>query len=109
MPNANRTGYTLHNWYDSPTEESEDGKIGGAGDPYQPTETTTLYAHWKKSIATITFDANGGNCGVETMEKDIGDVVGDLPEATYPNAEGLAGMEFQGWYTGKEGGTKVTG
>ena len=51
---------------------------------------------------TITFDANGGNCSPTSKVVRLGNVYGDLPDAT------KTGYTFNGWYTEKNGGSQVT-
>lgn len=58
------------------------------------------------SAITITFDANGGTCGVKTMilTKDNGSAtISSLPTPTRSGS-----YTFNGWYTSASGGSKVT-
>ena len=95
-----RTGYIFDGWYDAAeggneidyyynftAEDAENGK--------------TLYAHWSEAV-TITFDKNGGTF-YYAEKKDIrkGTAYGSLPTAS------LSGKAFEGWYTAKDGGTRV--
>ena len=94
-----RTGYIFDGWYDAAEGGSkispqykftaEDAKNG-----------KTLYAHWIEAV-TITFDANGGSCSPTTKDIKKGTAYGSLPTAS------LSGKAFDGWYTAKDGGTKV--
>ena len=95
-----RTGYIFDGWFDAAeggkkitnqykftAEDAENGK--------------TLYAHWSEAV-TITFDKNGGTF-YYAEKKDIrkGTAYGSLPTAS------LSGKAFEGWYTAKDGGTRV--
>lgn len=58
------------------------------------------------SAITITFDANGGTCGVKTMilTKNSGSAtISNLPTPTRSGS-----YTFDGWYTSASGGSKVT-
>ena len=49
----------------------------------------------------ITLDANGGDCCVPSVKRNIGDFVGWLPIPKYE------GYDFLGWYDKAEGGRKI--
>ena len=53
-------------------------------------------------IHTITFDANGGSCDTATADTNGDGVLTTLPTATQN------GYTFDGWFTAKDGGNKVT-
>ena len=57
LPNATKTGSTLKGWYTSGTGGT---RVGGAGDAYKPTESTTLFAQWNETEYTLTVNPNGG-------------------------------------------------
>ena len=57
LPNATKTGSTLKGWYTSGTGGT---RVGGAGDAYTPTESTTLFAQWNETEYTLTVNPNGG-------------------------------------------------
>lgn len=57
LPNATKTGSTLKGWYTSGTGGT---RVGGAGDAYTPTESTTLFAQWNETEYTLTINPNGG-------------------------------------------------
>lgn len=95
-----RPGYIFDGWFDA----AEDGNE--ITNQYKFTaedaeKDVTLYAHWSKAV-TITFDKNGGTF-YYAEKKDIrkGTAYGSLPEAS------MSGKAFDGWYTAKDGGTKV--
>ena len=53
-------------------------------------------------IHTITFDANGGSCDTATADTNGDGVLTALPTPTRD------GYTFDGWFTAKDGGDKVT-
>ncbi len=58
-------------------------------------------AIFEPNTIEITFDANGGT-EVENIEKKYGESIEELPETSQ------TGYRFDGWYTEKTGGTKVS-
>lgn len=95
-----RTGYIFDGWFDAAEGGNE------ITNQYKFTaedaeKDVTLYAHWSKAV-TITFDKNGGTF-YYAEKKDIrkGTAYGSLPEAS------MSSKAFDGWYTAKDGGTKV--
>ena len=95
-----RPGYIFDGWFDAAEGGNE------ITNQYKFTaedaeKDVTLYAHWSKAV-TITFDKNGGTF-YYAEKKDIrkGTAYGSLPEAS------MSGKAFDGWYTAKDGGTKV--
>ena len=94
-----RTGYLFDGWFDAAEGGNE------ITNQYKFTaedaeKGVTLYAHWSEAV-TITFDANGGSCYPKTKDIKKGTAYGSLPTAS------LSGKAFDGWYTAKDGGTKV--
>lgn len=69
---------------------------------YNTPENTTLYAHWIGNTYTVTFDNNVGGTLVGTKTVIYGQPYGTLMNTT------RAGYTFDGWYTAKSGGTKIT-
>ena len=101
LPTPNtRTGYTFNGWY---TASSGGTKVGGAGDKYTPTASTTLYAQW--SINSYTFSRSASGSGTVT-----GTANGTLNYGTSISVTATAnsGYTFIGWYTAASGGTKVS-
>jgi len=90
-----RVGHSFKGWYTKKTGGTKITKNTVAK------KKVTYYAQWQKQY-TLTFDPNGGT--VDTKSKKLTDkkVYGTLltPKRT--------GYTFQGWYTAKSGGTKVT-
>ena len=90
-----RAGHTFQGWYTS--------RDGGARYDFNQTVTgdVTLYAHWSVNSYTLAFDGNGGKASESSRTVQYGSQY-SLPTAT------RAGHTFQGWYTAKSGGTKVS-
>ncbi|MCM1114715.1 MAG: InlB B-repeat-containing protein [Clostridium sp.] len=63
---------------------------------------TSLYALWAEDTYTVTFDANGGECDVESKTVYLGQVFGKLPVPT------RVGYTFDGWYYTDRGTSKIT-
>ncbi len=88
-----KTGYNFNGWYDAETAGEE------IEFPYTVTEDATFYARWSSKICTVTFDTNGGpekssrNVYYKTMIT--------IPDPIWE------GKQFLGWYTEKNGGTKI--
>ena len=62
-----------------------------------------VYAYGGDFLAKrLLFDPNGGTCPVASKEVRAGAPVGELP------TPGLALNVFQGWFTAREGGARVT-
>ncbi len=97
LPSSSRKGYSFAGWYTA--------KSGGTRITSTSTVSTaanqTLYAHWKANTYSVIFDSNGGSA-VSSVEVTYGGTYGTLPAST------RNGYTFQGWYTAKSGGTKVT-
>lgn len=60
------------------------------------------YAQWASKTYTLTFSGNGGTVTENSRKVGYNDVYGTLPTAE------RTGYTFNGWYTAKTGGTKVT-
>ena len=100
LPKATLSGYDFDYWY----EVDADTKVDFSK-PF--TGNTTLYAHWTKKddpVYTITFDANGGIfTGAETATTNSEGKLSELPAD--PTRDGYT---FDGWYTEKVGGEKIS-
>ena len=96
LPTATRTGYAFQGWYTARSGGSKyDFGTAVTGD-------VTLYAHWSVNSYTLTFDGNGGKPSEASRTVAYGGQYGSLPTAT------RTGYAFQGWYTARDGGTKVS-
>ena len=99
LPSASLTNYNFNGWY---TASAGGSRVGGAGDSYYVSGTTTLYAQWTVIQKTVTFNGNGGSPGQASSTVNIGTAI-SLPGATWAN------HTFLGWYTATSGGTYLGG
>ncbi len=102
---ASRTGYTFDGYWD--TSSGASTKVHYNGKSITVSQDLDLYAIWTASSSSssgtlVMFDANGGSVN-QTSKTVTGSTYGTLPT---PNAR--SGYVFDGWYTSKTGGTKVT-
>lgn len=97
MPTPIRSGYHFDGWY----TEKDGGTKVDANTSVATKEAHTLYARWSEAKYNITLDPNGGNLANATKEVTYNSPYGTLPT---PNR---AGYDFDGWFTEKDGGTKV--
>ncbi len=85
-----REGYTFAGWTPAVPET-------------YPEANTTYTAQWTVNEYEATFDANGGvEAAPATITKDYAESLGKLPVTA------REGYTFQGWFTEKTGGTKIT-
>ena len=100
LPTPTKSGYKLDGWYTAATGGSKvtaSTKVTTAADH-------TLYARWTYNSVTVKFDVNGGSGNIPNRSYEIGKAYGTLPVG--PTAP--AYKKFNGWYTAKTGGTKIT-
>lgn len=97
LPTPTRTGYDFDGWY---TQETGGTKVT-ANTSVGTDPPATLYAHWKGKTYTVTFNANGGTVSTTSDTVTYGKKYYSLPSPT------RKGYKFDGWYTKKDGGTKV--
>lgn len=99
LPSATRAGYTFSGWY---TAKSGGEKVSciEPGNNFDWNTEYVLYAQWTTKYTTVYFDANGGN--VSTEKQSFISEPGPLPTPT------RSGYTFDGWYTERIGGTKIT-
>lgn len=97
LPTPVRPGYQFDGWY---TEKNGGSKVD-ANTSVTTKEAHMLYAHWSEAKYNITLDPNGGNLANATKEVTYNSPYGELPT---PNR---AGYDFDGWFTEKDGGTKI--
>lgn len=98
LPTPTRKGYTFAGWYTAATGGT---KIVN-GTSVTTAANHTLYAQWTAKSYTISYDANGGNCPVDTQS-----IKYDAEFINIPTAE-RNGYVFDGWYSSVSGGTKYT-
>ena len=92
-----RENYKFLGWY----TEKEDGIQIKNGDIYDGSYST-LYAHWKKAFATVTFDWN------DTLGTQTSRVYKTDEECQELETPTRGTSEFLGWYTSKVNGEQVT-
>jgi uncharacterized repeat protein (TIGR02543 family) len=98
FPAVEREGYTLKGWY----TEKEGGKQVTEDTVFEA--DTTAYAQWTKIVIpeyTITFDGNGVTILDNIYKTD------KYGRVKFPSVE-RNGYKLKGWYTDKEGGSRVT-
>lgn len=100
LPTPTRTGYSFEGWYTA----SDGGEKVTASTRVNLLGDQTLYAHWKvlAQSYTLTFDANGGSVSSSSKVVVSGESYGELPTPTRP------GYIFEGWYTSRDGGDRIT-
>ena len=98
LPTPTRTGYEFDGWYTQETGGTKVDKNTAVG----TAPPATLYARWKGKTYTVSFNANGGTVGTASDTVTYGKKYYSLPTPT------RKGYTFDGWYTQKTGGTKVT-
>ena len=93
LPTPTLDGYTFDGWYnDNGMQVKPEDEV---------TASHTLYAHWKASTYTVTFEANEGTAEPKPQTVIYGSTYGKLPTLTRD------GYTFAGWFTEQNGGTKV--
>ena len=106
LPSPSITGWSFEGWY-----TSRDGGTKVTSDSiYRVLGNQTLYAHWKANTYTVTFDYNKPANATSVMadnETTTKKVTYDMPYGSLPNPN-MVGWTFDGWYTEKTGGTKIT-
>lgn len=90
--------YVFEGWY---TKKDGGSKVT-ADTAAKMDKDVTLYAHWKLNQFTVTFDANGGTVSEGSRKVTCSKQIGTLPE---PSKDF---HRFDGWYTEKDGGSKIT-
>ena len=78
-----------------------DGKLYAPGDNV-PADVTALTVQWTAPTYTVTLHANGGSVSSDSMTTGADGKLASLPTPT------RSSYSFNGWYTEKNGGTKVT-
>ena len=78
-----------------------DGKLYAPGDNV-PADVTALTVQWTAPTYTVTLHANGGSVSPASVTTGADGKLASLPTPT------RSSYSFDGWYTEKIGGTKVT-
>ena len=95
FPTPTWSGHTFNGWF---TARSGGTKVTA---PWKCTGGKTIYAQWTAKQYTITYNANGGTVSPASQK------VAYCATYTLPTPK-WSGHTFDGWYTAKTGGTKVT-
>ena len=79
-----RAGYGFSGYYASTSPNADqyvtpDGTFTTDIAELSVSSAKTFYAQWTANTYTITFDANGGRCEVESKTVTFGEAVGELP------------------------------
>ena len=77
------------------------GKLYAPGDNV-PADVTALTVQWTAPTYTVTLHANGGSVSSDSVTTGADGKLASLPTPT------RSSYSFNGWYTEKNGGTKVT-
>lgn len=93
-PPPTQSGADFEGWFTQP--------VGGSkvSWPYTLSSSTTLYARWNSTPATLSFDSHGGS-PVSAIQGFVGQ---EIAEPTDPTRDNFG---FDGWYTQASGGTQV--
>lgn len=97
LPTPTRVNYHFDGWFTA----IDGGTKVDANTSVATKEAHTLYARWSEAKFNITLDPNGGTLANTTYEVTYNSPYGELPT---PNR---AGYDFDGWFTEKDGGTKI--
>ena len=96
LPSLLWEGYQFLGWFTS--------KSGGSqikeGATVSITSNSVFYARWRANTYSVSFDANGGECGVSGASVTFGSAFGSLP------APEKYGYLFAGWFD--ENGKEIT-
>lgn len=98
LPSVKRTGYTFQGWYTA----SKGGSKITKNSKVTITKNHTLYARWKAKTYQIIFNPNGGKKISASKNVTYNSSYGELPVPK------KTGYKFNGWYTSKTNGTKIT-
>lgn len=96
-----KPGYEFLGWYKSAEDNAD--KFEPTASDIADGSVKKVYAHWGAAKYTVSFDANGGEAVTTTVTATFKDKY-----PTLPIPANRTGYEFAGWFTDKEGGTKVT-
>ena len=93
-----KDGYTFQGW-----STTLNGSVQyNPGSAYSGNANLTLYAVWSESSYSVWLDPNGGSIQTFSVTVTHNSLYGALPEPVRVD------YTFTGWYTAKEGGTRVT-
>ncbi len=95
-----RAGYTFLGWFTA----AKGGTQITSSSTLTKAAKQTLYAQWKGGSITVHFDNNGGHGDVPNKGYTVESKYNSLPAGT----TGPKGYGFDGWYTARTDGTKIT-
>ncbi len=98
LPTPTRTGYYFVGWF----TQASGGYLVSSSSKVSTASNQTFYAHWEPNTYKVTFDANGGSVSSSQTTVYYGSSYLDLPTPK------RSGYHFDGWYTARYGGSKVT-
>ena len=96
LPSTTWAGHTFAGWW---TARSGGTQVTAST---KATGSATYYAHWNINQYKLTFNANGGTVSPAYAMVDYCKTCDTFPTPTW------SGHTFNGWYTARSGGTKVT-
>ena len=100
-----KTGYTQTSWNTKPDGSGVTYSLNKAQTNAQ-LSNLTLYAIWKANDYTITLNANGGSISSDKTKITVTYRTGNY-NVINDRTPTLEGHSFDGWYTEKNGGSKV--
>ena len=98
LPVPTKEGSGFNGWFTS----KNGGNVVTSSTTVSLSSDQTLYAQWTANAYTVILDANGGSVSAESITVKNGSAYGNLPTPT------RKGYTFNGWYTAKTGGSKIT-
>lgn len=100
-----KEGYNCDGWYTS--KDALDTQEVSSNTIANPDKDKKIYAKWSPKAYKVTFDANGGKFagGDATAKQNL--PFGKAYSTIFPAAPTRPGYTFDGWYTDKDGDTKV--
>ena len=98
LTNPTKTNYTFQGWYTSSGARVTPSTVVSVSANH------TLTARWTRDTVTVKFDTNGGGGSIPNKTFNVGDKYTGLPAGPTPPQ----GYNFDGWFTAKSGGTKIT-
>ena len=96
LPTTTWSGHTFAGWW---TARSGGTQVTSST---KATGSATYYAHWSINQYKLTFNANGGTVSPAYVMVDYCKTCDSFPTPTW------SGHTFNGWFTARSGGTKVT-
>lgn len=104
MPDAQmptRVGYTFNGYFDAPSGGTKYYNVdGSSARTWDKPQDTSLYAHWDALKFNVTFDANSGTLGTDSVTAIYDN---PMPTITIPTKTGYV---FMGYFDSDVAGTK---